>query len=206
MAYATPTTVNPTKLKKFNGLRRTADGMLYLSTIDPNSESQDITLSNFYETGKTDEVPKDQTDYVEERLELYNVQYFTGDNSTTTFSLNNNNIPIEQAAVFVDGIRKTAITDYDIQDTGLIFKIRPANNTNIVIGQINKRFKNNDGDKYQQFLYSDNLTTTYLINSSGDLVKRVNKSITRTSLASDDFDTFESGAAVSNSTTYQDAV
>lgn len=204
MAYAT--TNNPEKLKKFNGLRRTKEGMLYLSTIDPNSESTNIQLSNFFEPGKTDEVPKDQTDYVEERLELYNVQYFTGDNSTTTFTLNNNNIPSENAAVFVNGVRQTNITDYKIVDTGLIFTIKPANNANITIGQINKRFRNNDGDNYQQFKYSDNLTTTYLINSNGDLVKRVNQSITRTALASDDFDTFESGAAVSSSTTYQDAV
>ena len=204
MALTLPHT--PTKLKKFNGLRRTRDGMLYLSSIDPNSLDGEITLSNFFEAGKTDEVPKDETDYLEERLELYNVQYFTGDNSTTTFTLNNNNIPVEQSAVFIDGVRKTAITDYDIQDTGLIFKIRPANSTNIVIGQINKRFKNNDGDKYQQFKYSDNITETYLINSSGDLVKRLNHSVTRTALASDDFDTFESGAAVSSSTTYQSAV
>lgn len=204
MAYTT--TNNPEKLKKFNGLKRTKEGMLYLSTVDPNSESTNIQLSNFYEPGKTDEVPKDQTDYVEERLELYNIQYFTGDNSATTFTLNNNNIPSEFAAVFVNGVRQTNITDYKIVDTGLIFTIRPANNATITIGQITKRFKNNDGDNYQQFKYSDNVTTTYLINSNGDLVKRVNQSITRTALASDDFDTFESGAAVSNSTTYQDAV
>ena len=50
--------------------------MLYLTSIDPNVDNESIQYSNFYEDGKSDLVPKDDTDYVEERLELYNVQYF----------------------------------------------------------------------------------------------------------------------------------
>ena len=60
-----------------------------------------------------------------------------------------------------------------------------------------------DQAKFEQ--YSDNTTTTYLINSSGDLVKRVNDGITRTAESSDTFDTFDSSQTV-NSTTYQSAV
>ena len=88
--------------------------------------------------------------------------------------------------------------------TILNFTIRPASGDNITVGQVKKRYLNNNSDKYQQFEYSDNTTTTYLINSSGDLVKRVNDGITRTA-SSDDYDTFE-GTATVNSTTYQSAV
>ena len=193
-------------LKKFNGLRRTQDGMLYLTSIDPNTEKADIQISNFFESGKSDLVPNDgETSYLDERLELFNVQYFTGDNSTTAFTLNASGILPEGVAVFLDGVRKTAYADYNISGTSLTFTIKPANNVTITVGQINKRYKNNDSDRYQQFEYSDNTTTTYLINSSGDLVKRVNDGITRTAESSDTFDTFDSSQTV-NSTTYQSAV
>ena len=74
----------------------------------------------------------------------------------------------------------------------------------IEVAQLNKRYKNNDSDKYQQFTFDND--ATYLINSNADLVKRENKTVSRTKLSSDDFDTFESTTASVNSTTYQDAV
>ena len=199
-------TTDPTKKKKFNGLRRTADGMLYLSSIDPNIESDNIVVSNYYEEGKSDLVPKDETDYVDERLELFNTQYFTGDGSASTFTLNASGISTDQLVVYIDGVRKTAFTDYTVSGNTLTFLIKPANSTSIVAAQNKKRYKNNDSDKYQQFKYSDNSSTTYLINSSsGDLVERTNASVSRTAESSDDFDTFESTASV-NTTTWQSAV
>ena len=190
--------------KKFNGIRRTADGMLYLTSIDPNVDNESIQYSNFYEEGKSDLVPKDGSDYVEERLELFNVQYFTGDGSTLTFTLNATGMTAEGLAVFFDGVRKTAYDDYSVSGTSLTFVLKPANNGAITVGQINKRYKNNDSDRYQQFTFDPNTTATYLINSSGDLVRRVNQEGGQTSIT-DDFDTFESSASV-NTTTYQSAV
>ena len=190
--------------KKFNGIRRTADGMLYLTSIDPNVDNESIQYSNFYEEGKSDLVPKDGSDYVEERLELFNVQYFTGDGSTLTFTLNATGMNADSIAVFIDGVRKTAFTDYSVSGTSLTFLLKPANNGSITVGQINKRYKNNDSDRYQQFTFDQNTTATYLINSSGDLVRRVNQEGGQTSIT-DDFDTFESSASV-NTTTYQSAV
>ena len=35
--------------QKFNGIRRTKEGLLYLTSIDPNSESTGIQFSNFVE-------------------------------------------------------------------------------------------------------------------------------------------------------------
>ena len=178
--------------------------MLYLTSIDPNVDNESIQYSNFHEDGKSDLVPKDGSDYVEERLELFNVQYFTGDNSTTTFTLNASGMSADSIAVYIEGVRKIAFTDYSISGTSLTFVIKPTNNSSITVGQINKRTKNNDSDRYQQFTFDSNTTATYLINSSGDLVRRVNQEGGQTS-TTDDFDTFESSASV-NTTTYQSAV
>jgi hypothetical protein len=180
--------------------------MLYLSSIDPNSESDGITISTFTEPGKSDLVPKDgETSYIDERLELINVQTFTGNGSNTSFTLNNNIGSEDMIAVYVAGIRQSAFTDYAVSGTTLTIVVPPVNNASIVVGTINKRRFNNDSDKYQQFVYNSNSTVTYLINSSGELVKRVNDSVSRTALSSDDFDTFDTNATV-NTTTYQDAV
>ena len=187
--------------QKFNGIRRTKEGLLYLTSIDPNSESTGIQFSNYIEQGKSDLVPKDGTDYVDERLELFNIQYFTGDGSTLTFTLNASGITADGVAVFKGDTRMTAFTDYTISGTTLSFVLKPANNVSISVGQINKRYKNNDSDRYQQFTFDTNTTATYLINSSGDLVRRVNHSASQTS-TSDDFDTFESTTGQSYSTTY----
>ena len=191
------------ELEKFNGIRRTPDGMLYLTSIDPNVDNESIEYSNYFEPGKSDSVPKDGSDYTDERLELFNVQYFTGDGSTLTFTLNATGMTAEGLAVFFDGVRKTAYIDYSVSGTTLTFVLKPANNVTITVGQINKRYKNNDSDRYQQFTFDSNTTATYLINSSGDLVRRVNQEGGQTS-TTDDFDTFESSASV-NSTTYQSA-
>jgi len=190
---------------KFNGIRRTADGMLYLTSIDPNTDSDSIQYSNYFEPGKSDTVPKDGSDYVEERLELFNLQYFTGDGSTLTFTLNATGMTAEGLAVFFDGVRKTAYNDYSVSGTTLTFVLKPVNNSAITVGQINKRYKNNDSDRYQQFTFDQNTTATYVINSSGDLVRRVNHEGGQTS-TSDDFDTFESSTASVANTTYQSAV
>jgi len=206
MAYLIDSNLTSLQIKKFNGIRRTQDGMLYLSSIDPNSESDDITISTFTEPGKSDLVPKDgETSYIDERLELINVQTFTGDGSNTSFTMNNNIDNASMIAVYVAGTLKTAFTDYTVSGTTLNITVPPINNASVIVGTINKRRFNNDSDKYQQFVYNSNSTVTYLINSSGELVKRVNDSVSRTALSSDDFDTFDRNATV-NTTTYQDAV
>ena len=202
MAYLVDHTPSASvKQKSFNGIRRTKDGMLYLTSVNPNKGNETIEVSKFYEDGKSDLVPKDGSDYVEERLELFNVQYFTGDGSTLTFTLNATGMTAEGLAVFFDGVRKIAYDDYSVSGTTLTFVLKPANSVAITVGQINKRYKNNDSDRYQQFTFDTNTTATYLINSSGDLVRRVNHSASQTS-TSDDFDTFESTTGQSYSTTY----
>ena len=203
MAYATPTKETP-KLKKFNGLRRTTEGMLYLSTIDRETSTDEIEVSKFYEEGKSDLVPKDgQTNYTEEREEYYNAQTFTGNGSNTTFTLNASIPDVHGLAVWVNDIKKQPGADFSVSGTTLTIVVPPANSVLIAVAQINKRYYNNDSDKFQQFTFDND--AFYLINSSGELVKRENKAISRTALGSDDFDTFEATSTVA-STTYQDAV
>jgi len=203
MGILTTHNVEPRE-KKFNGIRRTPEGMLYLTSIDPNVDNDSIQYSNFFEEGKSDSVPKDGSNYTEERLEIFNVQYFTGDGSTLTFTLNATGMTADGIAVYIDNVRKTAFADYTVSGTTLSFVLKPTSGSSITVGQINKRYKNNDSDRYQQFTFDTNTTATYVINSSGDLVRRVNHEGGQTS-TTDDFDTFESSASV-NTTTYQSAV
>ena len=203
MGILTTHNVEPRE-KKFNGIRRTPEGMLYLTSIDPNVDNDSIQYSNFFEEGKSDSVPKDGSNYTEERLEIFNVQYFTGEGSTLTFSLNATGMTADGIAVYIDNVRKTAFADYTVSGTTLSFVLKPTSGSSITVGQINKRYKNNDSDRYQQFTFDTNTTATYVINSSGDLVRRVNHEGGQTS-TTDDFDTFESSASV-NTTTYQSAV
>jgi len=205
MPFVVPVTTTKDKLKNFNGLRRTQDGMLYLTTIDRQTSTDEITVSKYYEEGKSDLVPKDETNYVDEREEYFNAQSFTGNGSNTTFTLNADMDTLgTRLAVWVDGVRQEVFTHYTVSNTTLTFVIPPQNGKVIEVTQINKRYYNNNSDKYQQFTYD--FDATYLINSSGELVKRENKSVSRSQLVSDDFDTFESTTASVNSTTYQDAV
>jgi len=206
MPLVVPSSTTTDKLKNFNGLRRTTEGMLYLTTIDRQTSTDEITISKYTEEGKSNLVPNDgNTNYTEERLELFNVQTFTGDGTTKAFTLNVDLDTLgDRLAVFVDNVRQELNTHYTVSNTTLTFVIAPHNTKVIDVGQINKRYFNNDSDKYQQFTYDSQ--ATYLINSNADLVKRENKAVSRTELSSDDFDTFESTTAIVNSTTYQDAV
>ena len=63
---------NRTRQKDFNGIRRTKEGMLYLTHVVRETSSDSIEVSKFFEDGKSDLLPKDgQTNYTQERLELY---------------------------------------------------------------------------------------------------------------------------------------
>jgi len=199
MAYIVPQNITIPKLKNFNGLRRTAEGMLYLTTIDREKSTEEITVSKYYEEGKSELVPKDETNYVDERDEYYDVQNFTvaGSNVfTLAYPIDN----VNMVSVFVNNIKKIAFSDFNISGNILTLTITPANGIIVNVCMNKKRYYNNDSDKFQQFTYD--FKSTYLINSSGELVRRENKAVARTALVSDDFDTFENTAASVNSTTY----
>ena len=204
MAITITHNINPQE-QKFNGLRRTKEGMLYLTTVNPN-EGGTVGFSTFEEEGKSDIVPKDGTDYVEERLEFFNCHEFIGDGSTTTFTLNVNMGTFgHRLYVSIDDVRKDGNIDYTVSGTIVTFTFAPLSGKAIQIAQLNKRYLNNDSDAYQQFIFDKNTTTTYLINSIGELVKRVNQAANQDP-TSDDFLSFESTTASVNSTTYQDGI
>lgn len=200
MSYILPiSSITVQKLKNFNGLRRTVDGMLYLTTIDKEKSIEEITVSNYFEEGKSDLVPKDETNYVDERDEYYDVQNFTAAGSNT-FTLANSVNSSNMVSVFVNNIKKVPFSDFNISGNILTLTITPANGIIVNVCMNKKRYFNNDSDKFQQFTYD--FKSTYLINSSGELVRRENKAVARTALVSDDFDTFENTTASVNSTTY----
>ena len=197
-----------TKQKSFNGLRRTKEGMLYLTSVNPNLGNETIEVSKFFEDGKSDFVGRDETDYVDERLEMFDVNYFTTDGSAYQYTITTPVLNESRIAVFLDGVKQVPFSDFTlVNNTVVTFTLIPKTGLSIVVGQVKKRYFNNDSDRFQQINYSDNPTTTFLINStSGDLVKRVNASVSRSALNTDDFDTFESTTASSGTTTYQSAV
>ena len=208
MAYLVPGTTGIKYLKQFNGIRRTKEGMLYLTSVNPNQSNDAIEVSKYFEDGKSDAVGRDQTDYVEERLEMLNVQYFTGDGSTKAFTISNPVLNETRLALFLDGVKQQPYSDWSLSNGNQInFVLIPSASASIVVGIIDRRYFNNDSDKYQQIVFSDDTTTSFLINSTdGELVKRSKKGVTRSAEASDDFDTFESTTASVATTTYQSAV
>ena len=209
MAYlVSHTPAASTKQKSFNGIRRTKDGMLYLTSVNPNKGNESIEVSKFYEDGKSDFVGRDEQDYVDERLEMIDVNYFTTDGSAYEFTISVPVLNESRIAVFLDGVKQEPFTDFIlVNNTVVTFTLIPKTGLSIVVGQVKKRYYNNDSDKFQQINFSNNPTTTFLINSSsGDLVKRSNQGVVRSELGSDDFDTFESTTASVGTTTYQSAV
>ena len=196
------------KQKSFNGIRRTKEGMLYLTSINPNKGNETIEVSKFYEDGKSDFVGRGETDYVDERLEMFDVNYFTSDGSAYQFTISTPVLNESRIAVFLDGVQQVPFSDFTlVNNTVVTFTLIPKTGLSIVVGQVKKRYFNNDSDRFQQINFSVNPTTTFLINNtSGDLVKRSNAGVTRNAEGSDDFDTFEDTTASSSTTTYQSAV
>ena len=166
----------------------------FIDTIDLNynglwlGDFFNVMRNKYYEEGKSELVPKDETNYVDERDEYYDIQNFTVAGSNV-FTLA---YPIGSAymiTVFVNNIKKIAFSDFNVSGNILTLTITPANGIIVNVCMNKKRYYNNDSDKFQQFTYD--FKSTYLINSSGELVRRENKAVARTALVSDDFDTFE---------------
>ncbi len=209
MAYLVDHTPSASvKQKSFNGIRRTKDGMLYLTSVNPNKGNETIEVSKFFEDGKSDFVGRAETDYVDERLEMFDVNYFTTDGSAYQFTIGTPVLNESRIAVFLDGVQQVPFSDFRlVNNTVVTFTLIPKTGLSIVVGQVKKRYFNNDSDRFQQINFSVNPTTTFFINNtSGDLVKRSNAGVTRNAEGSDDFDTFEDTTASSSTTTYQSAV
>jgi len=99
---------------------------------------------------------------------------FSGDGSDTTFTLSDTGREVDQIAVFIDRNRQTATTDYTISGTTLTFTRAPHNNAEIFVKVINKEYKNNASDTYQQYKFEGG-RNYYKLNSDGKLIRVENK-------------------------------
>src|SRR6056300_685787 len=152
----------------FHGLRRTVDGKLYYTLRDKN-------VGTFSNDGGTTEISSD-ADYVavvEEYISGAD-DTFTGDGSDTTFTLSDTGREADQIVVFVDRARQTATTDYTVSGSTLTFTRAPHNNAEIFVRVINKEYKNETSDTYQQYKFESG-RNHYKLNSDGKLVRVENK-------------------------------
>ena len=185
----------------FHGLRRTTEGLLYYNLRDKN-------VGTFSNDGGTTELSSDDdfVAVVEEYISGAD-DTFTGDASTTTFTLGESypSDGADRLAVFIDRNRQTATTDYSVSGTTLTFVRAPHNNAEIFVRHIKKEYKNETSNTFQQYRF-ENGKAYYKINTDGKLVRVENKRIINDTAnfpyeVEDNFSTIESSYTV-NSTTY----
>jgi len=100
----------------------------------------------------------------------------------------------------------TSTTDYTVSGTTLTFVRAPHNAAEIYVQVIDKEYKNESGNTYQQYKFESG-RNHYKLNSDGKLVKLENKKmpIDEVNFPDDVLDTeFDSydGSAIVNSTTW----
>ena len=186
--------------KSFHGLRRTADGKLYYTVRDAN-------VGTFSNDGGTTELTSD-ADYVavEEQYISGKNQTFAGDGSDTTFTLSDTGREADQLAVFVDRVRMTATTYYTVSGTTLTFVRTPHNAAEIYVQVIDKEYKNESTDTFQQYKFEGG-RNHYKLNSDGKLVRVENRKmpIDETNFPDDVLDSEfgnYNGNSIVNSTTW----
>ena len=187
----------------FHALRRTTEGLLYYTKIDKD-ETSTIDFDGGSPTDKNGnpQLPSKQ-DYTQETTKLQSgaTQIFTGDGSTTTFTLTTAVLDSTRIAVFLNGVKQEVNEIWTYASGVVTFKIAPFNGSQIAVGYIDKQYKNNTSDFYHQYVM-ENGDATYFIDSDGYFVKRENRSRGATALTSDDFSTAESGTYSVASTTW----
>ena len=184
----------------FHGLRRTADGKLYYTLRDTN-------VGTFSNDGGTTELTSnaDFVAVVEEFISGKD-ETFAGDGSDTTFTLDTTGHYANTIAVFVDRTRLVADTDYTVSGTTLTFTLAPHNGANILVRKINKEYKNESNDTYQQYKFEGG-RNHYKLNSDGQLVRVENRKmpIDETNFPDDVLDSEfgnYNGNSIVNSTTW----
>ena len=186
--------------ESFHALRRSTDGILYYTKIDKDN-TDTIDLSN----GNPDpliQLPTSGSN-VEAKEGYIDSQLFAGDGSDKTFDLT---VPVPDATrirVYVNQVLQKETIDFTYSSPTITFNIAPANGAQIAVGRINKSYKNNTSDLYQQYFF-ENGDATFFVDSDGYLIKRENRAYNQTA-TTDDPTTVESSYSAA-STSYQDAV
>ena len=184
----------------FHALRRSTEGLLYYTKIDKDN-TDTIDLSN----GSPDpliQLPTSGSN-VEAKEGYIDTQLFAGDGSDKTFDLT---VPVPDATrirVYVNQVLQKETIDFTYSSPTITFNIAPANGAQIAVGRINKGYKNNTSDLYQQYFFEDG-DATFFVDSDGYLIKRENRAYNQTA-TTEDPTTIDSSISVA-STSYQDAV
>jgi len=184
----------------FHALRRSTEGLLYYTKIDKDN-TDTIDLSN----GNPDpliQLPTSGSN-VEAKEGYIDTQLFAGDGSDKTFDLT---VPVPDATrirVYVNQVLQKETIDFTYSSPTITFNIAPANGAQIAVGRINKGYKNNTSDLYQQYFFEEG-DATFFVDSDGYLIKRENRAYNQTA-TTDDPTTIESSYSAA-STSYQDAV
>jgi len=204
LGYVTP--VGQQSKEGFHALRRTAEGLLYYTKVDKDStDSIDFDGGNPTDKNGNRQLPS-KVDYTDEVTKLQSgTQYFTGDNSTVSFTLTTPVLDGTRIAVFLNGVKQPIDEVWTYASSVVTFKVAPFNSSQIAVGLIEKEYKNNTSDKYHQYVFEDG-DATYYIDNNGYFVKRENKSRGATALTTDDFATAEGSTYPVATTSWQSAV
>jgi len=204
LGYVTP--VGQQSKEGFHALRRTTEGLLYYTKVDKDStDSIDFDGGSPTDKNGNRQLPS-KVDYTDEVTKLQTgTQYFTGDNSTVTFTLSTPVLDGTRIAVFLNGVKQPIDEVWTYASSVVTFKIAPFSGSQVAIGRIEKEYKNNTSDKYQQYVFEDG-DATYHIDDNGYFVKRENKSRGATALTTDDFATAEGSTYSVATTSWQSAV
>ena len=204
LGYVTP--VGQQSKEGFHALRRTTEGLLYYTKVDKDStDSIDFDGGNPTDKNGNRQLPS-KVDYTDEVTKLQSgTQYFTGDNSTVTFTLSTPVLDGTRIAVFLNGVKQPIDEVWTYASSVITFRIAPFSGSQVAIGRIEKEYKNNTSDKYQQYVFEDG-DATYHIDDNGYFVKRENKSRGATALTTDDFATAEGSTYSVATTSWQSAV
>ena len=184
----------------FHALRRSTEGLLYYTKIDKDN-TDTIDLSN----GSPDpliQLPTSGSN-VEAKEGYIDTQLFAGDGSDKTFDLT---VPVPDATrfrVYINQVLQKETIDFTYSSPTITFNIAPANGAQIAVGRINKSYKNNTTDLYQQYFFEEG-DATFFVDSDGYLIKRENRAYNQTA-TTDDPTTIDSSYPAA-STSYQDAV
>ena len=204
LGYVTP--ISQQSSEGFHALRRTTEGLLYYTKVDKDS-SDSIDFDGGSPTDKNGnrQLPS-KVDYTDEVTKLQTgTQYFTGDNSTVTFTLTTQVLDGTRIAVFLNGVKQPIDEVWTYASSVVTFKVAPFSGSQVAVGYLNKEYKNNTSDKYHQYVFEEG-DATYYIDDNGYFVKRENKSRGATALTTDDFATAEGSTYSVATTSWQSAV
>ena len=204
LGYVAP--ISQQSTESFHALRRTVEGTVYYTKVNKDStDSIDFDGGNPTDKNGNRQLPT-KVDYTDENIELQSgtTQYLTGDGSTVTFSLTTPVLDGTRIAVFLNGVKQPIDEVWTYASSVVTFKLAPFSGSQVAIGYIDKKYKNNTSDNYHQYVFEQG-DATYFLDDNGYFVKRENKSRGATALTTDDFDTFEATASV-QSTSWQSAV